>query len=1255
MIEITGNDINELSDSELRSLVGLLCEADLRANGIPTAGVTWGGHQNAKDGGIDVRVELTTSIHEDSFIPRSKTGFQVKKPDMPRGDILKEMRPNGDLRKVIKDLIDAKGAYIIVSSQGSTADSALADRKNAMVEALTDYPSASDLKVDFYDRERIAGWVRSHPSIILWVRDKIGRPIQGWSAYGNWARCPQGIGEEYYLDEHIRLHNRANHGEGGFSAVDGINEIRTILCCPRSSVRLVGLSGVGKTRLVQALFDERIGERPLNQSQVFYSDISDSPNPDPLNFAERLIALQKPAILVIDNCSPELHRRLTSVCSKSGSLVSLITVEYDVQEDQPEETEVFCLEPASKELIVNVICSRFRHVSEVNARTIAEFSGGNARIAIALANTIKKGDNLANLSDSELFSRLFYQNQREDDSLLKTGEVCSLVYSFNGEINGDELELLSSLINMSVNETYRNIAKLKRRDLIQQRNIWRAVLPHAVANRLAKSALENIPLDNLYNVFEREGSERMLKSFSRRLSFLHETEEAKIISNRWLSENGLLGDVSNLNELGINLLMNVAPIDPELTLSTIERVSTKEENQRFFTRENVHYLYFTRLLRSLAYDINLFERSVELLCNFALSESSDENNDSIRDMLKSLFYIYLSGTHATPEQRLGIITGLLGSDCEDKKALGISLLEAALESMHFTSHYEFEFGARSRDYGYSPATKEEIQKWFKLFINYTVNLGISDHPVSSKAKDLLAENFKELWTIGMYDELEVAAKKFSNKGGWRKGWLAVRNTKRFDVEKMTPDLIKRLNDLDTILKPTTLIERAKLFIQSESSSALDLVDAIENQGEDTVESIIRSLGSEVALNNDAFKELLSDILRSNGSRLFNFGQGLADGCENPEKVWKDFREQLYLLEESDRNYQVICGFLNAISEIDPQLLDKFLNEAVTDTVLARLFPYLQTSVEITIQGVERLKNSLELGLAPLWTYWRLAYLTINDRTLCELLRLMASNQEGIEVAIEILSRRIHAKENVLSDDIISIGQELLLKFQFTKKSSREDHHLALIINHCFANESAQENSRFLCNNLFQACVKSHIYFTGYDHVLKALATTQPCVFLDVFLGEDIKQNSRVDRITWRNIRDDFNPITHIDDDLVINWCNTNPKTRYLSVASAIIPFQKSENGNMLEWTSLASRITTNSFDPIAILEEFKSNFKPTTWGSSRAEIMKTRLRLISDLKKHEDSNVTHWARKVEKEFENEISSMRKQELEREKDSNERFE
>src|SRR5262249_2189019 len=122
MFEIIGDDIASLSDDDLRTLVGRLCEAELRSRDLPTSAVTWGGNQTAKDGGLDVRVALPAGTSIDGFVPKADTGFQVKKPDMPRGEIIEEMKPEGKVRPVIVELAEASGAYIIVSGTGSTAD-----------------------------------------------------------------------------------------------------------------------------------------------------------------------------------------------------------------------------------------------------------------------------------------------------------------------------------------------------------------------------------------------------------------------------------------------------------------------------------------------------------------------------------------------------------------------------------------------------------------------------------------------------------------------------------------------------------------------------------------------------------------------------------------------------------------------------------------------------------------------------------------------------------------------------------------------------------------------------------------------------------------------------------------------------------------------------------------------------------------------------------------------------------------------------
>jgi hypothetical protein len=179
MIEISADHISDLTDDTLRSLIGLLCEAELRSEGLPASAVTWGGRQDAPDGGVDVRVALPTGTAVRGFVPRPATGFQVKAQDMPRGAILAEMRPQGTIRPVIRELAEQSGAYVIVSSRGSTADSALQSRRAAMANAVSDLSNVGALSLDFYDRTRIATWVRAHAGLIPWVRQKIGKAIPG--------------------------------------------------------------------------------------------------------------------------------------------------------------------------------------------------------------------------------------------------------------------------------------------------------------------------------------------------------------------------------------------------------------------------------------------------------------------------------------------------------------------------------------------------------------------------------------------------------------------------------------------------------------------------------------------------------------------------------------------------------------------------------------------------------------------------------------------------------------------------------------------------------------------------------------------------------------------------------------------------------------------------------------------------------------------------------------------------------------------
>jgi hypothetical protein len=55
---------------------------------------------------------------------------------------------------------------------------------------------------------------------------------------------------------------------------------------------------------------------------------------------------------------------LARLCTVAASKVSLITVEYDVRDDEPEHTDVFRLQSASPELVTEWLKQGFSHISQ---------------------------------------------------------------------------------------------------------------------------------------------------------------------------------------------------------------------------------------------------------------------------------------------------------------------------------------------------------------------------------------------------------------------------------------------------------------------------------------------------------------------------------------------------------------------------------------------------------------------------------------------------------------------------------------------------------------------------------------------------------------------------------------------------------------------------------------------------------------------------------------------------------------------------
>jgi hypothetical protein len=1238
VFEITSQQIEKLDDGQLRELVFKLCEAELKRHGLPLVGLTAGGNQTAADGGIDVRVELASSGNPQlDFIQRRVTGFQVKCQDLTRSKIRAEMRPKDVLRSSIKTLIAQGGAYILVRSKGSLSDTVLNSRLQAMQEAVATEADAANLKLDFYDSKRLATWINSYPGVEMWMRNCINERLQGWQPYACWTNDQT---KSLYLhDDMGRLLARTSGSSDSMTAVAGIDALRKRLRFPGSAIRLVGLSGTGKTRLVQALFEADIGSSdPLDIALAVYTDLGQEPEPSAREMILQLGASKRRAVVIVDNCNPETHRTLIEAVARDAKQISLVTVEYDVSDDEPEGTDVFELKPSSVGVLDQILARLNPDITLTDRQRIAEFSGGNARIALALARTVRPGQSLGALNDTSLFRRLFVQGQTEDEALLRAAEVCSLLYSFDSQDitpDSSELGLIARLAGSSIQEVYRHVAELQRRDLIQARSRWRAVLPPALANRLAKSALENLPRADILAAFEPHA--RLLKSFSRRLGSLHDSDEACAIAVQWMSDEAWLASPVNFNQLGISLFCNVAPLVPDKTLEVLERAVSGEHGAEFSSTQGTDSHPWLSLARKLSYESDQFEQAARIVLAFAAAETADKTD--AKNAWQELFYCALSGTLAPPKQRASLLRSLVSDSSPQRRKLAFVGVEAMLKIDHFTSAHDFSFGARPRGFGWELDSDGKFRDWFDVVFSLMREVAELGSENRDAVRNMFAGEMRQLWLhVDLQQKVVDFAFELSDSDGWPSGWIAVRNLRRLDSPSMASDSLVKLNELESRLSPKSLRQEVLAYVSGYRYDGFDVDggedadDAAETANPvsayDRINQKVIALGEAACGQDELLTELVPVLLSSTRGRLRAFGVGLGRASRSPKEQWQRLSEAYQRISPEERNEELLTGYLEGVRETNIAIATQLLNELIADEVMGPLFPWLQ-GWSNDDEAADRLLLAIETGLAPARAFRvhtaRRDSPGLSVEKYVQVIRRVASMPDGLAVAIESLSMEYYlcrGGKAPLDERLRQLGHELFDLFAFGSTDHNLPYKLKELANVCLVGEAGLPAAKAFALKFAVALADHNSGARACADLACALFKHQPQISLDAFLLVPPGRSRSPLESLFERARG--KALQCAGNEAILSWGILDPDVRLPLIAAEIDVLGETAD-RMPMWSDLASRLLELASNKTPILEAFNRHFQSGQWSGSLEQALTPYLNFANQLKNDPSPEVATWA------------------------------
>lgn len=1214
----------------------------------------WSGSIKSPDAGIDVEVDVPIEVLDTGFLARPHTIFQAKQHTMPASAITSEMRPEGALSSTISRLASESGSYVIACLADDCSPTMRRSRISAMYDALGDDENRDKLHLAFFDRSKLLQWLRQHPAVVLWTRDILGQAYSGWRPYGAWSNPPSGSDDTLISASGVSIFMPTASG-ARLSIGEAIEPMRDLIRSTTKAIRFTGLSGTGKTRLVQALFDESVGQRALDRTIAIYVDTAAGPAPSATAMLDRLIAEDRRAIMVLDNCPSDLHSVLAPKVSSAESKISLITVEYDIRDDKPQTTDVIHIVADGPELAEQLTLRRFPEIGHSNARKIASFANGNARVALAVAERVGSEESLAHLSDAQLFDRLFEQRNGPNGELRAHAEVLSLVYSFSvspSELGIDELEILGGIYGIPRVKLFKSAATLLKRGIAQKRSQWRAILPHVIANRLAGEALDSLPVDLLRTTFENSGSERLLMSFGHRLGMMHDHPIAQEIVEAWLKKDGLLGDLFALSDTGERILDYVAPVAPSAILQSIEADISSDD---FDGMDPIHSRQRTtilRILQSLAYDPSAFETCVSVLLRVADFEDVSNNYEPVRDKIVRLFQPYLSGTHASLDQRLRVVRKALTDDREPRRSLGYRMLSAALSRPPWFGAGADDFGARPRDFGANPS-HEALTEWRGRFIDLAVETDLkADKDNADAARTVLAEAFLGLWDHpAIRGKLIEAAEALNDRRPWTEGWRAVRAIIYLKYRKQKEgeqprQIPAELDALEAKLAPVDLLAKIETYVLGRRQHLWELDEEFDpnearkfEAAQARLQAKAEEFGRDFARSSHTISTLRGDLFSNNWMpNRAAFGRGLAHGSEDYKETWLKLVQELRRRESKIFDFSVLTGFINGVSARDRAGAQRLLDQCRDDDLLRLVLVDLHPLQAFSEEDLDRCEDVLRYPEVEAWMYgpilWRDSSERLPEKRLLNLAELLLAKTDGDAVVLDALSMRLHETNynaDTLGHDFRRIGLKAAIQRLPTGQEGLGqtlDYSMARVVGAALTFRGNDDLKAKLLDVLFSKVDDSHGSLHSFDDTIRVIATKTPDMFLDrIFCGDDKTLKKR--RFFIERSGFDKPRLGDVDVNVLINWCRIHKRRKaWPVIAASLHIWEDKESGKIVALSNDALKFLEESPDPEEVLRAYASKIEPTVSSGNRVDLMELRVSALAVLNRHTNREIASAAKKV---------------------------
>ena len=938
---------------------------------MPVDGVHVAGNIYTPDGGEDGRIEWTGGPERTPVLPSRLCQFQLKSgpvsPSVAAKDVITS---EGGVKEMVQGALSEGGHYILICTAQFTQRE-IQGRKQAILDSIRGAGvEVKDEQVSFWDADQVASWTNFHPSVVAWVRE-----------------ITQSAGTEPFRSwDH--LSGRSEHDLHGLVDDERLPALRgwlrDRLGLLRTASRVVGLSGIGKTRLaLEALGpngDSAVDDSSMREI-VLYAVESETSADRIVEGAQRFADMGARLVVVVDDCSPETHRKLAGIVARANSRCSLLTIDYEIPPGTLGD-DVYLVEEAPPEVMQGIIEQQLSLDPE-DRRWLERFSMGFPGMALRIANVWRSQLPVAQASDNELVDAFVLgRTPRDAAGLLKTATLVATaglvqVESSPFQVIGDEYgravqlgELAEIDGRATTDELYSGVQELLERGVLQRRGGFAVMQPRPIALNLAGRQWRRWVPDMWDHVLGGGASATFRELASRQLVLLNTTEYAVQIVEHVCRPGGPFWGLKRILEPGNSrVIAYLAEIDTVAVSRAIENVLDEAGDLRRVGGDLRRNLVVA--LEKVAFLEDAFEDGAGLLLRLAAAENEPWANNAT-EQFKGLSPLFLAGTVASGEVRLRFL--------DDASATGdLSQLDVVVEALSkgcLTNHY-FRLGnagghgSRPNLDSWRPSSGEDAKNYIAGCATRLSGFAQRGDALGNKARSNLGHQVRSLVRDGFGDVAEMVINEVGSAvGHWPEALESLGDVIRYDADGIDSEQIARMRELIQELQPKDIKSRIRLVVTEMSWDYPDDEDLDYEIRQERQSIAVRELAQELAQEPETLKghlDMLSRIqprsgnVRSPQRRTFEFGSAVAEFSQEPVDWLEPMALAAANVLEHERDLGLLSGLVSRLATDHPQYEDQLKQLIAGTQGLAPAFPFLCLRMGIKESDIGVAMEALEAG------------------------------------------------------------------------------------------------------------------------------------------------------------------------------------------------------------------------------------------------------------------------------------------------------